>query len=186
MTSDHYVRRSNPENSMATFIDFRDGVAGDILRRKLGLGIGDLETWEGYTRRVVMLDDRDGFLARVRRLDGLVSSGERTVAHACLAAADFEVLVEELDGGLFWRRFDTLDREHALAVAAVIVRRDAQRDASMARHDAEMAMLHAAAGFACPSPGVTLVWNPGNAGLKGPPALTSLPAPTAPTNATIC
>lgn len=131
---------------MPSFIDFRDGVAGDILRRKLGLDIGDLDTWEDYTRRIVMMDDRDAFFDRVRRLDGVVSSGERTVLHACIAAADFGALAEELDGGLFWRRFDKLDREHALAVAAVIMRRDDRRDASMGRHDAEMAALHAAAG----------------------------------------
>lgn len=130
---------------MPSFIDFRDGVAGDILRRKLGLDISDLDTWEDYTRRIVMMDDRDGFMDRVRRLDRVVSSGERTVIHACIAAADFGALAEELDCGLFWRRFDTLDREHALAVAAVIMRRDHQRDALMARYDAEMATLHAAA-----------------------------------------
>ncbi len=132
---------------MPSFIDFRDGVAGDILRRKLGLDIGDLDTWEGYTRRIVMMDDRDGFLDRVRRLDGVVSSGERTVLHACVAAADFGVLAEELDCGLFWRRFDTLDREHALAVAAVIMRRDVQRDASWARHEADLAAAQASAGL---------------------------------------
>ena len=90
--------------------------------------------------------NRGAFLDRVRRLDAVLSSGERTVLHACIAAADFGALAEELDGGLFWRRFDKLDPEHALAVAAVIMRRDDRRDASMARHDAEMAALHAAAG----------------------------------------
>lgn len=120
---------------MATFIDFRDGVAGDILRRKLGLDISNLDTWEDYTRRIVMMDDRDAFFDRVRRLDGVLSSGERTVLHACVAAADFGALAEELDDGQFWRRFDNLDREHALAVAAVIVR----RDTSPARQEAVVA-----------------------------------------------
>ena len=104
---------------MLTVLDFLDGPGGRICAT-LGIPMQGVATWEDLVRAAARRQD----LAKAaRRLDGVASSGERAVLHAALAAMDFAWLADELGKGP-WRRIDLLNRNHRLAVAAVVARQD--------------------------------------------------------------
>lgn len=113
---------------MPTFIDFRDGRGGDMCR-KLGVDISTLETWEGYTRTILDLPDRRGFVESAMALAGRCSATERAIMAAVLFAADLPSAAGELDDGGFWRRAGNFSADTALAVAAAILRQDCKAPA---------------------------------------------------------
>ena len=116
---------------MPTFIDFRDGRGGDMCR-KLGVDISRLETWQGYTRTILDLPDRVGFINKAMKLGDNCSSTERIIVAALLFAADLSSYAEKLDGGQFWDRANHFSDDTAVAVAAAILRRDRQAAAQPA------------------------------------------------------
>lgn len=116
---------------MPTFIDFRDGRGGDMCR-KLGVDISRLETWQGYTRAILSLPDRMGFIKKAMTLGDNCSSTERVIVAAILFSADLSSYAEKLDGGQFWDRANHFSDDTATTIAAAILRKDHQAAAQPA------------------------------------------------------
>ena len=108
-----------------TFPKFRDGLGGKICNR-LGLDISACQSWRGYTHAMVRFNDMsDGSLvAAAKRLHGVISSSERAVLHAALAAGDFAAQADEMSEGSTWVRLDKLGDTARESVAAAVLRRD--------------------------------------------------------------
>lgn len=110
--------------------DFLAGPGGKIARQ-LGLPadlLASCASWDELTSLAVSHNDHtDGGLWHAgERLDGVLSTGERAVLHALLAALDFSRLADQLAGEPgTWRLLDFTHGTHAEAVAACILRRNA-------------------------------------------------------------
>ncbi|MBD8877674.1 hypothetical protein [Roseibium polysiphoniae] len=124
----HGVTSDFTEKRMTTFETFKDGPAREILSR-IGVDLDACLGWADFRSRFVeqnreMRDKNpdDSLASRARDLDGILSTGERSVLHAALAAADFADIADELWN---WEVIDRLDPSHREAVAAAILREDA-------------------------------------------------------------
>lgn len=113
---------------MLTYKTFAAGPGGEISRR-LGLRLDGVTDWNGYTAAALALYHGHGapLVTAARELYSHVSIGERAVLLACLWAADYLWLADELmssDGRSIWRALDGADNAQRQAVAAALVRID--------------------------------------------------------------
>ncbi|MBP2229368.1 hypothetical protein J2847_002662 [Azospirillum agricola] len=112
-----------------TLADFLAGPGGDLLHR-LGLPSDRLANCTGWAAlrslAVAHNDKMDGELWDVaEQLNVVLSTGERVVLHALLAALDFSNLADKLTGDEgAWRLLDFAHGAHRDAVAAAILRQD--------------------------------------------------------------
>ena len=109
---------------MLNFNDFRDGPAGQMCER-VGLPIDRLMSWRSFANTFQTINKRtDGDLVN-RLMHFPASSGERALIMAILCAADYATYADKLSESCAWHWLGSAKDEHAEAVAAVILRRDA-------------------------------------------------------------
>lgn len=116
----------------ANFETFRTGPAADLLRRVFRFDLAGCVSWDDYTTSLLAhraaLGGDEKFAERARSFDAVASSGERPLLQACLQAADYAWLADELakgEGEGFWQRaWQSLSGDYALAVACVIARQN--------------------------------------------------------------
>ncbi|TAY10400.1 hypothetical protein [Rhizobium leguminosarum] len=91
---------------------------------RIELDIGACRSWSDYTETFCGENDRtEGALVnRVRRLAGVVSTGELPVLLAMLHAADYSRAADELAGESLWSRLDLTYGDCAEAVGLAIMR----------------------------------------------------------------
>lgn len=106
------------------FVEFKSSEPACAIFLRLGLSeyLDAAPSWRALRSLIVDFNDCDAghFVARVRRLDGDASSGERVLLHAICSATDFAWLADELGGRKVWQRMDCLSGEWRRAVAACI------------------------------------------------------------------
>jgi hypothetical protein len=109
------------------FANFRDGIGGEMCRR-LGFDIAKCQTWADYTRTAVAYNDsgKDCLVHSARELHAVASHGELALIQACLLAADFAWLADELAGGAAWTLTESTGGRHRAAVVACLARIDGQ------------------------------------------------------------
>lgn len=114
---------------MTTFNAFKCGAAREPLGR-IGFQLSNCVSWSDFrtsfieqNRSMRDKDPDDCLVTRARSIDPVLSTGERLVLHAALAAADFAHLSNEM---WEWGQIDNLDRLHREAIAATILREDAE------------------------------------------------------------
>jgi len=108
------------------FVSFRDGPGGEICRR-IGIDISNQGCWTDYTRAMIVFNNQEQggkLVKRARHFAGVASSGEHVLLTACLYAADFAWLADELSEGGTWRRVDKVSGAYRDAVAACVARID--------------------------------------------------------------
>lgn len=94
------------------------------MAERISLDIGKCQTWSDYTE-VFCAENRrsDGKLVdSIRKLAGVVSTGEVPVLLGMLHAADYSRVADEIGGDDIWRRFDRTYGECAQAAALAIMR----------------------------------------------------------------
>ncbi|UES49926.1 hypothetical protein [Roseibium aggregatum] len=112
---------------MTTFATFKNGPAREILGR-IGFDLSSCRSWSDFRspfieqNRAMRDKNPDDCLAsRAVDVDGILSSGERPVLHAALAAADFAHIANDL---WHWGPVGLMGKAHREAVAAAILRED--------------------------------------------------------------
>lgn len=114
---------------MTTLETFKNGPAREILNR-IGFDISTCLSWSDYRSKFIeqnraMRDkspDDDCLGIRAYNLSGILSTGERAILCAALAAADFAAIADEFWS---WSVVDRLDFRYREAVAAAVLRKDA-------------------------------------------------------------
>jgi hypothetical protein len=110
---------------MLDFAAFKNGPARHLLQRAAGIDISGLASWSEYSSAFyehVAADDR--VIDQLREAFGVLSSGEQAVLAACLHAADYAGLADELMRDAPWQRLSRVSGEHLHAVAAAVARID--------------------------------------------------------------
>lgn len=106
--------------SFATFRDAR--IVQDVIRRSMRFEVAECSDWRDYQARLLASRGPD-FDDSIRRFAGVISSSERCVLCAALAAADYTWLADEIAGGTAYRAmFEDCDRDTRRVVAAAVVR----------------------------------------------------------------
>ena len=108
------------------FVSFRDGPGGEICRR-IGVDISNLGSWREYTRAMVVYNNQEQggkLVRRARNFAGVACSGEYVLLTACLWAADFAWLADELSEGCMWQWMDKVSGDYRDATAACVARID--------------------------------------------------------------
>jgi hypothetical protein len=121
----HPIDRNRQENSMFDFAAFKNGPARHLLQRAAGIDIGPLASWSEYSNVVyehVSADDR--VIDQLREAFGVFSSAEQVLLAACLYAADYSALADEMMGDATWQQLARVSGDHKLAVAAAVARID--------------------------------------------------------------
>jgi hypothetical protein len=109
---------------------FKWGPAADLLQRAFGFDVTQCVSWQDYSQALrghcVDQEHYTKFLARVRCWYGRFSSGEKVLFLACLQAADYGRLADEITGGRFMElvRSTRLSEDFALAFGAAMARID--------------------------------------------------------------
>jgi hypothetical protein len=121
--------------SMGTEMNFQSwckGPAKHLLQGVLGFNIDRLLSWQDYTENLGRFFEREGCCDdlksvpnKVRERFAVMSSGEQVLFAACLCAADFAWLADELMGDRTWQRvWWDLSGDHRTSVGAAIARID--------------------------------------------------------------
>jgi hypothetical protein len=91
------------------------------VRRHLGVDVRNCCSWREFAD--TLNADPDALIESARRVDGIVSTGERVVLHAALSAGGFDWLADELSAdGSVWSRLAYVSGDHRAAVLACIAR----------------------------------------------------------------
>lgn len=113
---------------MTNFETFKNGPAREILNR-IGFDISTCLSWADFRWSFIeqnrLMRDKnpnDCLASRAVDVDGILSTGERPVLHAALAAADFAHIANDL---WHWGPVSLMSKAHREAVAAAILREDA-------------------------------------------------------------
>lgn len=112
------------------FDTWKTGPAADVLWRAFHFDVSRCASWDHYTRALLQhrkeLGGSEAFVERARMWGCRFSSGERVLFLACLHAADYGWLADELADGRFlgavWSA--GLDSDFALALGATMARLD--------------------------------------------------------------
>lgn len=106
------------------FAAFKSSAPARAMFLKLGLPdyLEQAQSWRMLRALIVDFNGCDAgrFVNRVRRCDGVASSGERVLLHAICFAVDFAWLADELTAGEAWQRMDRAGGDWRRAVAACI------------------------------------------------------------------
>ena len=109
---------------MMTFKQFQASEPAKIMFSKLGLEeyLEAAQSWRQLREHIVQFNgcDRGNFVKRVRRCDGVCSSGERILLHAICYVADFAWLADDLGGKEVWQNMSRASGDFQRAVAACI------------------------------------------------------------------
>lgn len=125
---------SAPQSGSAalTFHDFAHGPGGQIAHR-IGIPITRCRCWRDVQSAFRALldcnaEEASAKMQRVRDAIGVMSSSEVAIACALLHVCDYSWLADEVSRDSTWQRLDYVHGEHRLAVAAALLRRDANAE----------------------------------------------------------
>ena len=107
------------------FQTWRNGPARQLLQGAMGFNIDQIMSWQDYTESFGRFFNHSGCPGDIRERFTIMSSGEQVLFAACLCAADFAWLADELTGDSTWQRiWWDLSGDYKTSVGAAIARMD--------------------------------------------------------------